>query len=307
MSDDLPNPINVIIYSYKNKKLKEVVVNLLEKSSKKNNIFIKIFDQSTLTKWDQFGTYNENSSAGWEYTDSMKNVNYNHIFWDKIKGPCYYKNEALKNSKYSYTLFLSDNIYLNQDWDEILLQNLSNKYSIISGKNNITLTNNGLFYIKKQEELTDDFSKTYFVNRDLIFGHTETLQQIGYPWYMKYYGEEETMSILYFSNNIKIFSCPDNFYAKKESNTIEELYTTFSKYHNYNEMISLLKNQKNKYENINKPLMGDIPFFFNMHKINLDELNPLPFPLNDVEYDPDESLFIDIDSKKFMTKINYID
>jgi hypothetical protein len=72
-------------------------------------------------------------------------------------------------------------------------------------------------------------------------------------------------------------------------------------------MIDLFKKQKNKYEDIGKPLMGDAASFFGKHKINIDELNYIPFPLNDVEYDPDASLFTDIDSKKFMTKINYID
>jgi len=307
MNKDLPNPINVIIYSYKNKNLKNVVANLVERSSKKNKIFVKIFDQSPLTKWDQFGFYNENALEKWEYFENFQDVNYSHIVWDKIKSPCKYKNDIISQSQYSYTLLLSDNIYLSQDWDEYLLKNLKDKQSIISGKNKITLSNDGLFYLKKEEETTDSLNQTYFVSRDLIFGHTSTLQQIGYPWYMKYYGEEETLSLLYYSNHIKVYSCPDSFYNKDEVDTLEYLYTTFSKYHNYNEMIDLFKKQKNKYEDIGKPLMGDAASFFGKHKINIDELNYIPFPLNDVEYDPDASLFTDIDSKKFMTKINYID
>ena len=307
MTDNLPNPINVIIYSYKNKDLKNVVVNLIEQSSKKNNIYVSVYDQSTLTKWEQFGLFDEHSESKWGYTEYFKNFNYTHIFWDKIKGPCHYKNEHLKSSNFSYTLLLSDNVYLSKDWDEYLLQNLKGRHAIISGKNKTTLTNDGLFYLKKEIELTDKLNESLFVSRDLIFGHTETLKQIGYPWYMKYYGEEETLSILYFANSVKIYSCPDNFYKKDGSDTIEKLYTTFSKYHNYNEMINLFKNRKNKYEDIDKPLMGDIPYFLKMHKVDLEKLHHLPFPLNDVEYDPDVSLFVDIDSKKFMTKINYID
>lgn len=291
--EDLPNPIDVIIYSYKGKYLKEVVDNLIQKSSKKNKIYIHVLDQSTLTKQDHF--------------DKIFDLTYNHIFWDKIKGPCYYKNNILKESKFSYTLFLSDNIFLSENWDEYLLNNLTNKYSIISGKNITTLQNDGPFYISKKEIISDQKNKTYFVNRDLIFGHTETLQQIGYPWYMKYYGEEEILSVLCFTNNIKIDSCPNYFYQKRGSDTIKELYTTFSKYHNYNEMIYLFKNKKNKYIDIDQPLIPDISFFFKMHDIDPNLLNPLPFSLNDVEYDPDVSNFDDIDSKKFMTKINYID
>lgn len=307
MSDELPNPILVTIYSYKNKNLKNTVANLFDKSSKKNNIFVRIFDQSPLTKWDQFGFYNEHAENKWEYYSNFKNINYTHIFWDKIKSPCHYKNEVLKHSNYSYTMFMSDNILLSQDWDEFLLKNLKGKHSVITGKNKITLVNDGLFYLKKEEETIEEIQPTYFVSRDLLFGHTQTLQQIGYPWYMKYYGEEETLSILYFANNIKMYACPDTFYSKENEDTIKELYTTFSKYHNYNQMIDLFKKQKNKYEDIDKPLMGDIPSFFRIHKINLDDLNPLPFLLDDVEYDPDASVYTDVDSKKFMTKINYID
>ena len=50
MNKDLPNPINVIIYSYKNKNLKNVVANLVEKSSKKNNIFVKNNTMDTIDK-----------------------------------------------------------------------------------------------------------------------------------------------------------------------------------------------------------------------------------------------------------------
>lgn len=292
-NEDLPNPINVIIYSYKGKLLKDVVSNTLQKSSKKNMIYIHIYDQSTLTKQDYF--------------DQFDSLTYNHIFWDKIKGPCYYRHKTIQQSKFSYTLLLSDNIFLEQDWDEYLLKNLPNQKCIITGKNKTVLSNDGLFYFKKEEIKIDKIESTYFANRDLIFAHTKTLQEIEYPYYMKYYGEEETLSLLYFCNNIKMYSCPDNFYKKEGEDTIENLYTTFSKYHNYNEMINLIKNKKNKYVSISEPLMEDTLVFFKHHNIKPELVHPLPFTMNDVEYDPDVSDFDDIDSKKFMTKINYID
>lgn len=292
-NESLPNPINVVIYSYKGKLLKRVVDNLLQKSSKKNMIYVHVYDQSTLTKQ--------------EYFDQFDSLTYNHIFWDKIKSPCYYKQNIINNSKFSYTLLLSDNIFLNQDWDEFLLSSLPNKQSIITGKNNTILSNDGIFYLKKEEIKTEKMQQVYFANRDLIFAHTSTLQSVNYPSYIKYYGEEEILSLLYFSNNIKMYSCPDKFYTKESSDTIKDLYTTFSKYHNYNEMIDLLKNQKNKYDSIDEPLMPDVNMFLKLHQIDLESIHPLPFPMNDVEYDQDLSKFDDIDSKKFMTKINYID
>jgi hypothetical protein len=53
--------------------------------------------------------------------------------------------------------------------------------------------------------------------------------------------------------------------------------------------------------------MPDVNMFLKLHQIDLESIHPLPFPMNDVEYDQDLSKFDDIDSKKFMTKINYID
>ena len=290
---DLPNPIDVIIYSYKNKMLKEVVDNLLEKSSKKNAIYLHIFDQHTLTRQDYF--------------DKVENCAYQHILWDNIAGPCFYKNQLIQESKFTYTLIMSDNIFLNDNWDEELINALPNSKSIISVKNKIKLVQDGLFYFKKEEVVVDKFTNSNFVGRDLIFGYTETLRTIGYPSYLKYYGEEETLSLMYHADNIKIYCCPDNLYKKEGADNIETLYTVFSKYHNYNQMIQLMKNEKNDYTNIGLPLMSPIVDFYNIHGIDIDQTYPLPFEINDVFYNPTDSKFDNIDSKRFMTKINYID
>lgn len=290
---DLPNPIDVVIYSYKNKGLKEVVENLLEKSSKKNAIYLHIFDQHTLTRQDYF--------------DKITNCAYQHILWDNIMGPCFYKNQLIKESNFTYTLFMSDNIFLKDNWDEELINALPNSKSIISVKNKNKLNQDGLFYFKKIEEAVDKFTISNFVGRDLIFGYTETLRNIGYPPYLKYYGEEETLSLMYHSNHIKIYCCPDNFYKKEGPDNLETMYTVFSKYHNYNQMINLLKHEKNDYINIGLPLMSPIVDFYNIHGINIDRVYSIPFEMNDVFYDPTDSKFDNIDSKRFMTKINYID
>ncbi len=290
---DLPNPIDVVIYSYKNKMLKEVVENLLEKSSKKNAIYLHIFDQHTLTRQDYF--------------DKIENCGYQHILWDSILGPCFYKNQLLEQSKFTYTMFMSDNIFLKDNWDEELINALPNSGSIISIKNKNKLKQDGIFYFKKEEEVVDKFTSSKFVGRDLIFGHTETLRNIGYPSYLKYYGEEEVLSLMYHANNIKVFCCPDNFYKKEGLNNLETLYTVFSKYHNYNQMIKLIKNEKNDYIDIGLPLMSPISDFYNINGLDIEKTHPLPFEINDVFYNPTDSEFDGIDSKRFMTKINYID
>jgi hypothetical protein len=287
--------IDIVIYSYKQKMLKKIVLNLIEKSSKKNGIHFTLYDQNPLTRIDFF--------------KSIKSCQYNHIFWDNIKGPCHYKAAAVNDNlcDSDFMLLMSDNILLKDNWDEELINALPNKNSIISVKNKIQLKNQGLFYFKKEESVSDIFSSTNFVGRDLIFGHSSTLKRVGYPQYLKYYGEEETLSMMYYSDNVKVYSCPNNFYAKEGKNTIEEIYTTFSKYHNYNEMISLLKNEKNKHIDLNNPLSPSIENFCQIHGIDRNSIYSIPFPDTDVEYDPDESKYRDIESNKFMTKVNYID
>jgi len=290
---DLPNPIDVVIYSYKGKMLKEVVENLLAKSSKKNAIYLHIFDQHTLTRQDYF--------------DKVDNCGYQHILWDNILGPCFYKNQIIEESKFTYTLFISDNIFLKDNWDEELINALPNSRSIVSVKNKTKLVQDGIFYFKKEEEVVDQFTSNNFVGRDLIFGYTETLRSIGYPKYLKYYGEEEVLSLMYHANNIKIYCCPNDFYKKEGTDNVETLYTVFSKYHNYNQMIKLIKDEKNDHIDIGLPLMSPLVDFYNIHGLSIENIQPIPFEMNDVLYNPTDSEFDGIDSKRFMTKINYID
>ena len=290
---DLPNPIDVVIYSYKGKMLKEVVENLLKKSSKKNAIYLHIFDQHTLTRQDYF--------------DKVDNCGYQHILWDNILGPCFYKNQIIEESKFTYTLFISDNIFLKDNWDEELINALPNSRSIVSVKNKTKLVQDKIFYFKKEEEVVDQFTSSNFVGRDLIFGYTETLRSIGYPKYLKYYGEEEVLSLMYHANNIKIYCCPNDFYKKEGTDNVETLYTVFSKYHNYNQMIKLIKDEKNDHIDIGLPLMSSLVDFYNIHGLSIENIQPIPFEMNDVLYNPTDSEFDGIDSKRFMTKINYID
>jgi hypothetical protein len=72
-------------------------------------------------------------------------------------------------------------------------------------------------------------------------------------------------------------------------------------------MIKLIKNEKNDYIDIGLPLMSPISDFYNINGLDIEKTHPLPFEINDVFYNPTDSEFDGIDSKRFMTKINYID
>lgn len=287
-SVNLRKNINVVIYSYKGKALKEVIDNLIDKSSGFNNLSFQVFDQFPLTRS--------------EYFLNIPNFQYIHIFWDHIKSPCKYKSSSIKNSNHDYVLILSDNVLLTKNWDEELIKFVGNRHVVVSGTGIPEIHHDGIYYLKKEYLSSQSISQTDFINRDFIFAQVVTLKLIEYPDYLKYNGEEETLSIMLFTNDIPIYSFPSNFYETIGERFIESTYHTFSKDHNYNEFISLLKNGNNKYIHLKK----SISEWLSRYNISSDYIKPLPFPNNDVEYDPQVSPFDKIDSRKFMTKVNYI-
>jgi hypothetical protein len=288
---DIRRNINVVIYSFKGKNLKETVQNLLENSSLIHNISLQIFDQSPLTRN--------------EYFNQINNCQYIHIFWDHITSPCKYKSNSIKNSNFDYTLILSDSILLKKNWDAELVSFVGNKNIIVSGKNSINLLQETPYYLKQTQSQSEFFSLNNWIDRDLIFGQTTLLKMGQYPEYLKYNGEEEVLSMTFFCNGIDVYSTPNNFYNNIDINTIKTTYHTFSEDHNYNECVSLIKTGQNNYINLNG-LARTPEEFCSIHNISRDTIKPLPFLKDDVHYDPHTSPFDKVDSKKFMTKVNYI-
>lgn len=285
--------IHVYIYSYKGKLLRDVVSNLISKSSKKNKIFIQIDDQTPLYRKSSF--------------DEFENVDYNHIFWDHIKGPCSYKAEAIVQSQSDYMLMISDHTFLSQDWDELLINNIKED-SIISGKGRTHFDFKNLFYIKKRCSETEFFSISQYVDRDLFFAETSLLKGYEYPEYVKYHGEEESLSLLYYCNGFDIISCPSNFYEKRGQASIETLYVPFSINHNYNLVVELFKNKRNKYipHLLNTELERSPDTFAKYHNFSFESLEYLPFQTNDVDYDNTSIDFDNIDQRKFMARTHSI-
>jgi hypothetical protein len=199
---------------------------------------------------------------------------------------------------------LSDNIYLPKNWDRVLIDNIKEK-AVISGCGKTNLKMNGLFYLDQNRSNTDFFSLSQYVDRDFIFGSTNVLKQYIHPNYIKYNGEEEHLSVLYFCNGIDVYSCPSNFYNKTNNETIKSLYVPFSINHNYNFIVDLLKYGKNKFTNM-RNLDRSIKDFEEYHKISFEDLEYLPFPMNDVEYDNVNVEFDNIDQRKFMTRTHSI-
>jgi hypothetical protein len=284
--------IDVVIYSYKGKKLKETVTNLKEMSSGDNKITVYVADQHPLDRTELF------KSLGVTY--------YTHIFWDSQKSPCSIKNQAIRNSRADYILQLGDSVMLTKDWDRNLLNFMQDKNILISGNHSVKLSNENLFYIKVEKQDCEDFTITNYIDRDFIFATKKIFQfHMKYPEYLKYNGEEEVISLDMFSANFDIYSCPTKFFSLSESPTIGKIYTPFSLNHNYNEVVDLLNTGKSKFLFIGarKRSREDFETF---HGVDLKLIKRLPFDGNDVAYDPEKLDFNKVDARRFVAKTKSI-
>ena len=270
--------ISCVLFSYKNKNLKRVVDELILNT--KNEIFIVVFDKHNLNRKNLF-------------SDSVyKNkVEYKHVVWDEIKSPIDYKKEILHNSNSEYFLSISDDILVSKNWDEESINFLKTTNAVLSGSGKLNLEKKNLFFFKQLREKSLSFNKTNFIDKNFIFCRTSILKGV-YPNNLKYFGEDEMLSLNLFNKNTEIFSLPSGLYKDLLVRSIENSYTTFSLEHNYNLVVEAYKKAPEE--------------FLAACGIDKDALYPLPYAHNDVEYDPDGLSFQDLDARKFVMDIRGI-
>lgn len=283
------NSIDVFIYSYKGKSIKDVVNQLFKTA--KNNINVHIFDQNPIDRHELF--------------NDMPNLNYKNIIWDLQKSPCIYKHNFIKRSKADYILILSDNILLSEGWDERFI-NFINNDIVISGSGNLNIYKKNNFYIDKNISESSLFNLTNYINRDFIFAKRTTMLRVDYPTYIKYNGEEEVISALFYCSGTDIYSAPTQIYSKIGEPTIENLYVPFSLDHLYNDSLELFFNGKNKY--VSPDTVRTIDDFEKFHSfVFKDSLFPLPFLNNDVGYDQYSVKFGNMGGTKFIDKLKKVE
>lgn len=127
------NDIDVIIYSYKGKLVKDVIASVIANASGNRKINIVLMDQHPLIRAKTFSEF--------------PNIYYNHIFWDLQVSPLSYKKDAVEHSNAEYILMLGDNVLLNKNWDDTLLGFSEVGSSIISGNQVVKLSQESLFYL----------------------------------------------------------------------------------------------------------------------------------------------------------------
>jgi len=281
----MKNDIDILIYSYKGKYVKDTINKLKEYSFN-----VTLIDQHPLDRKDLFNSFIKE---------------YRHIFWDIKDSPCEYKEDFINNSTAKYVMILSDNIFLDDNFIEKSIEYIDSNNCILSGFGKNKIEKIDLFSVKQIRKRSDEFTLTNFINRDFIIGKLEDLKKINYPSFLKYNGEEEYLSIMFFNNNINIYSVPSSMGSPGGERSIENIYTPFSLDHNYNEVIKIFTNEYCEMINgrISRDKVKDFSIF---HNFDFTELKKLPYINNDVVYKQYDLNFFDVLGRKFVEKTRSI-
>lgn len=266
------NNIGICIYSYQSKNLIKTISEIKEKSSQNNMLYFYIIDQNNIDRTRSF-----------DEPDFYSSMVYKYVKWDSIKSPIEYKQEAFKSLNKTYYVQISDDISLSKNWDTHAINFLNNNQnSIISGNSTVNLKAKNHFMLEAERSPSHEFNKINFIDRDFIFAKSEDFSKINYPIDLKYYGEEESISIDLINKKINIYNFPDE-YLLINKRSLEKEYIPFSLTHNYNKFIEKYSSEIEK-------------------KFNLF-LKPLPFEDNDVEYDVNQSQIDRMGGLRYINKI----
>lgn len=152
----MKNDIDILIYSYKGKYVKDVINKLNEYSFN-----VTLIDQHPLNRKDLF---------------SPLIKEYRHIFWDIKESPCEYKENYINNSTAKYLMILSDNMLLENDFIEKCIEYIDVNNCIVSGFGKNKIEKIDLFSIKQIRKNSEEFTLTNFINRDFIIGKLEDIK-----------------------------------------------------------------------------------------------------------------------------------
>jgi hypothetical protein len=260
----------------------KVVENLIANTT--NDILVNVYDQHQFDREDSF--------------DKFHNVIYNQVFWDHQDSPTQYKALTISQSEADFFLIISDDILVKPGWDSELINFIKDQTVIVSGAGIVKLVQNDIFSFRKEFYEIDEYTVTNVIDRNFIFGKLSSIKSISYPQNIKYFGEEEMVSVLLSCSGHKIYSSPTGFYEDLKLRTVENLYVPFSKEHGYNTFISAIKDHS----------VGDVSSWLEYHGIDPSKIKPLPYQTDDVAYDP-SNMIIDVDDiggKRFTNNLKAI-
>lgn len=297
--------INVVIYSYKSKDVIDTLEDLMKKRSSKVFIFIHWHDQNAIDR----------SKLLEDLVNSYDNCNgdYFHVNWDNNAGAVNYKDNRLKatvGGKYHMTITPGTTLF--QNWDTEFINYVKNKNVVISGNRQIKLDNSKVFFVNKTFSDISDYTTTNYIDRNLIFGSVvmmknSKLGDYNFPGWLKYYGEEEILSLQYCIDDIEIVAAPTHMVNINEYSTLTDFnyYVTFSRYHNYNQVIKLFKTGAN--EIIGHLGKEKIEKFSKKHNFDFSSLNWLQFWGNDVPYSVSETSYDKLGGRRFIKQVKEVE
>lgn len=271
--------IEILIYSYRNKNLNDVVSNLY-RSFIDNDFTVTVVDQNNVDRGSFF--------------DKFPNMSYVFRRWDSLRSPCEKKMNFISEATAEYTMIMSDDIVLQDGWRELLIGFLADKEDVVvSGHTVANLIQKDLFSIFNNPIWDNKFSLSQFIDRNFIFGKTSDLQKAVYPGELKYHGEEELYSINLLAAGVDIYSAPGELYLDTNARTLENLYVPFSRYHNYNKF----------YEYVQHDISSK---FLEYHNLDRTSIRLLPDFNNDVSYLYTDLDFVSLGGNKFIEVPNKI-
>jgi hypothetical protein len=271
--------IGIFVYSFQNKDLIDSITDIVNKSSGTNDLSFYVIDQNNVER-----------SRLFDITDSHVKIIYKHTKWDLIKSPIAHKFDGSRILASDYFMQCGDGVKMSKAWDVALVDKMESvrfkNQTVISGNHKLTFKNKNLFMIEKVKSVSEDYSKVKMIDRDFIFCLSSDIKFIGYPTDLKYYGEEEEMSIRIKEKRYDLICAPTRLFENYTVPLEGHGYIPFSLTHGYNKFV-----KENK-ENI-------------VNQFNID-IMALPFEDDDVLYTIDQSETDKIGGERYLNRTRII-
>jgi hypothetical protein len=271
--------IGIFIYSFQNKDLIANITDMVNKSSGNISLSFYVIDQNNVERSRLFNIDNQHVK-----------IIYKHTKWDSIKSPVAHKFDGSRILACNYFMQCGDGVIFSKDWDTELVDKIDSvryqNQTIISGNHKVDIQNENLFMIKKVFSNADDYSKVSIIDRDFVFCLSSDIKWLGYPTELKYYGEEEKMTLDINEKHYDLICAPTSLYVNNTVPLHKQGYVPFSLTHKYNEFV------KRNTKNILKTFGVDI--------------KPLPFDNDDIAYTIDKSETDKIGGERYLNRTRII-
>jgi hypothetical protein len=271
--------IGIFVYSFQNKDLIDSITDIVNKSSGLHDLSFYIIDQNNVER-----------SRLFNITASHVKIIYKHTKWDSIKSPVAHKFDGSRILASEYFMQCGDGVVMSKDWDLSLVDKIESvrykNQTIISGNHKLEFKNKNLFMIEKIKSISEDYSDVDMIDRDFIFCLSSDIKRVGYPVNLKYYGEEEKMSLMIKEKHYHLLCCPTKLFENKTFPLEKNGYVPFSLTHKYNKFV----------ESNEKKIIDTFGI----------EVIPFPFEDSDIEYTIEKSETDKIGGERYLNKTRII-